>query len=142
MAAGLRTTLRRALALPPRVLVSKVSGVLARKARQNAGRLRDRFFDTSISTRELPSALGGRFDSPRAIAAHFRGRDTPAFFVSAGQRSTLGPQIAAALDPAVVAATLRQANDVLAHRFDLLGSGPVELGTKIDWHADFKSGHR
>jgi uncharacterized heparinase superfamily protein len=31
---------------------------------------------------------------------------------------------------------------VLAHRFDLLGSGPVELGARIDWQRDFKSGRR
>lgn len=29
-----------------------------------------------------------------------------------------------------------------AHRVDLLGSGPVELGAKIDWLTDFKSGTR
>ena len=26
--------------------------------------------------------------------------------------------------------------------FDLLGSGPTPLGPRIDWHCDFKSGHR
>ena len=31
---------------------------------------------------------------------------------------------------------------VLAHTFDLLGSGPVALGSVIDWHLDFKSGIR
>jgi len=36
----------------------------------------------------------------------------------------------------------READDVLAHRFDLLGSGPVSLGEDIDWHRDFKSGYR
>jgi len=30
----------------------------------------------------------------------------------------------------------------LAHEFDLLGSGPVRLGSTIDWHLDFRSGHR
>jgi uncharacterized heparinase superfamily protein len=35
---------------------------------------------------------------------------------------------------------VRRANDVLSHRFDLLGSGPVELGQRIDWQRDFKSG--
>jgi hypothetical protein len=35
-----------------------------------------------------------------------------------------------------------RADAVLEHRFDLLGSGPVELGPEIDWHADFKSGRR
>ena len=35
-----------------------------------------------------------------------------------------------------------EAGDAKEHRFDLLGSGPAELGSEIDWHADFKSGVR
>jgi hypothetical protein len=35
-----------------------------------------------------------------------------------------------------------RADAILEHRFDLLGSGPIELGPEIDWHADFKSGRR
>jgi uncharacterized heparinase superfamily protein len=34
------------------------------------------------------------------------------------------------------------AEHVLAHRVDFLGSGLVELGPAIDWHRDFKSGYR
>jgi hypothetical protein len=33
-----------------------------------------------------------------------------------------------------------EADEALDHRVDLLGSGPTELGTEIDWHTDFKSG--
>ena len=33
------------------------------------------------------------------------------------------------------------ADAVLSRRVDLLGSGPVTLGTPIGWHTDFKSGH-
>jgi hypothetical protein len=33
-------------------------------------------------------------------------------------------------------------DDLLAHRFDLLGSGPTDLGPEIDWLRDFKSGRR
>src|SRR3954453_5014648 len=40
------------------------------------------------------------------------------------------------------ASLLARADDVLAHRFDLLGSGPVDLGERIDWQLDFKSGRR
>ena len=32
-------------------------------------------------------------------------------------------------------------DDAVARRVDLLGSGPVDLSTPIDWHKDFKSGH-
>lgn len=35
---------------------------------------------------------------------------------------------------------LQRADAVRAHRFDLLGSGPTDLGATIDWHRDFKSG--
>lgn len=35
---------------------------------------------------------------------------------------------------------LARADRVVAHEFTLLGSGPVALGTEIDWHRDFKSG--
>jgi uncharacterized heparinase superfamily protein len=37
-------------------------------------------------------------------------------------------------------AVLAVADRICAHRFDLLGSGPVELGPQIDWCRDFKSG--
>jgi uncharacterized heparinase superfamily protein len=30
----------------------------------------------------------------------------------------------------------------IAHNVDLLGSGPIELGAVIDWHRDYKTGHR
>jgi hypothetical protein len=35
-----------------------------------------------------------------------------------------------------------EAEEALAHRVDLLGSGPVDLGPEIDWHLDFKAGFR
>jgi uncharacterized heparinase superfamily protein len=35
---------------------------------------------------------------------------------------------------------LSDAQDVLDNRFDTLGSGKVDLGVKINWHRDFKSG--
>jgi hypothetical protein len=34
------------------------------------------------------------------------------------------------------------AERICDHVFDLLGSGPVALGSEIDWHLDFKSGTR
>lgn len=37
---------------------------------------------------------------------------------------------------------IARADSVRAHTFDLLGSGPVNLGSRIDWHCDFKSGYR
>jgi uncharacterized heparinase superfamily protein len=46
------------------------------------------------------------------------------------------------LDPQQRGDLLARADALLAHRFDLLGSGPVDLGPEIDWSRDFKSGRR
>lgn len=35
-----------------------------------------------------------------------------------------------------------EAEEILAHRVDILGSGWTSLGPTIDWHCDFKSGYR
>ncbi|MBS1843676.1 MAG: alginate lyase family protein [Actinobacteria bacterium] len=37
---------------------------------------------------------------------------------------------------------LRRADATAAHRFDLLGSGPTDLGARIDWSRDFLHGYR
>ena len=45
-----------------------------------------------------------------------------------------------AYDDRTRAELLAVAERVAAHEFDLLGSGPTELGRRIDWQRDFKSG--
>jgi len=40
-----------------------------------------------------------------------------------------------------VESVLKNADDICKHTFDLLGSGKVNLGKKINWHCDFKSGY-
>lgn len=55
----------------------------------------------------------------------------------------LDPSIFAAPELAGVEDRLRATAAAAAeHRFDLLGSGPTELGAEIDWQRDFKSGYR
>src|SRR4051812_31734525 len=39
-------------------------------------------------------------------------------------------------------ALLAQVEPLMAHEFDLLGSGPTHVGERIDWRLDFKSGRR
>ncbi len=46
------------------------------------------------------------------------------------------------LDPAEVDAVVAKAEEAVAHRFDLLGSGLVDTGDPIDWHRDLKTGFR
>jgi hypothetical protein len=44
--------------------------------------------------------------------------------------------------PNSIAKTLKDADKICNHIFDLLGSGKQELGKEIDWHLDFKTGFR
>ncbi len=75
--------------------------------------------------------------SIQELAAHLKTRQTPRFF-------GLMPEHAALISrfyPDAYWITIEQAEQYKMHCFDLLGSGPKDLGVKIDWHTDFKSGH-
>ena len=37
---------------------------------------------------------------------------------------------------------INETERICEHQFDLLGSGPADLEDKIDWHSDFRTGHR
>lgn len=50
--------------------------------------------------------------------------------------------VASLATPEEAAAVVAAAERACAHEFDLLGSGPIQLGDPIDWHVDFKSGYR
>ena len=45
-------------------------------------------------------------------------------------------------DMAASPRVIQDADKIVGHVFDLLGSGPTNLPYPIDWHVDFKSGYR
>jgi hypothetical protein len=79
---------------------------------------------------ELRAALG-----ELTLAEALRGPALAALPTVAAFERSLG-----ALDDEGRRLLLERADAVAAHRFDLLGSGPVDLGAEIDWSLDFKSG--
>lgn len=85
-----------------------------------------------VGTGELARALGGL-----GLGEALRGPALAALPSVADFEGSLG-----ALGAEERRELLRRADEILAHRFDLLGSGPVELGAEIDWSRDFKSGRR
>jgi hypothetical protein len=111
---------------------------LRRRAGRTVRRLRDRARLGLPDETGLLRALGGRFGTvEEAIAA---ARNSPRALLAPG----LGPEDARrryAARPEARARLLLAAERVLRHRFELLGSGPVDLGADLPWHADFKSGH-
>ena len=84
-----------------------------------------------VSRGELSSALGG-LDA----AAVLRGRVLEAMPTVAEFERRLDA------DSGLAEGVLAGAERAADHRFDLLGSGPTDLGPQIDWHADFKTGRR
>jgi len=66
-------------------------------------------------------------------------RRIPRFFFDPNRAREYARTFKQEFPPAATAARKR-ADRTLKHRFDLLGSGEVCLGEKIDWHQDFKSG--
>ncbi len=85
----------------------------------------------TIGAGELSTALGGR-TLEQALQGALAALPTVAAFKDSLGR--LGEKDRRLL--------LERADAIAAHRFDLLGSGPVELGAEIDWSLDFKSGRR
>jgi hypothetical protein len=85
-----------------------------------------------VGPRALARALGG-VDPQSAL----RERALPALPTVARWERELDT-----LDAGSRARLLQRAERILAHRFDLLGSGPTDLGPTIDWQRDFKSGRR
>lgn len=101
-----------------------------------AGRGRVRAFALTrkplkVTPAEVRTALGGR-TSAQALSAAARALPSLARWSSG----------LADLDAPARGELVRRADEIVAHKFDLLGSGPTALGTEIDWHRDFKSGRR
>jgi uncharacterized heparinase superfamily protein len=81
--------------------------------------------------RELAGALGGRSASAQLRGVVLEAMPTVRAFEQ---------ELSGCSDEQWRAGLLARAQAVGAHCFDLLGSGPVALGEKMDWQRDFKSG--
>jgi hypothetical protein len=120
---------RRLGARPGTAAVVRV-GCQRARAPFRARRLRRR--PLAVAQDELHAALGSR-----SAVDVLRGPVLGALpTVSAFERELSG------LSGEERASLLSRADALLAHRFNLLGSGEVDLGPEIDWHRDFKSGRR
>ncbi len=86
----------------------------------------------AVSAAELDRALGGHDPVDVLRGAVLRAMPT----VAASE------QRAIAASPESSRDLVRRAQSLLAHEFDILGSGPTNLGSELDWRRDFKSGRR
>ncbi|HEV8601971.1 MAG TPA: alginate lyase family protein [Gaiellaceae bacterium] len=121
----MRVGLRQGVALWRRAGTAAAVRGTAEMARGAAREARLRARPLEIAPGEVAAALGGM--DPVLV---LRGRVLAAMPTVARFEDGL-----VAIDDLVA-----RADAVAAHRFDLLGSGPTELGPKIDWRRDFKGG--
>ncbi len=126
----LRRRLRRLREVGPLAALRAVGRRVSMRARGTAMERIRRARPLRVRPGELDAALGGL-----ALEEALRGPALAALPTVADFEDSLG-----GLDDTERRELLRRAEEIVAHRFDLLGSGPVELGEEIDWSRDFKSG--
>ncbi|MBI4471557.1 MAG: alginate lyase family protein [Acidobacteria bacterium] len=119
--------------------------VLARQASSLFEGIRDRYVHSDLNPVELLQRCG--FSSTDAFLLHFKTRPTPAFFFDDDIDSRL--EEFRSLFPDQAERIIRKAELSIEHKFDLLGSGCVDLDAVsrkrgaegyLPWHVDFKSG--
>lgn len=127
--------LRKAVSLSPQEATRRFLGRAVRYAR----RARQRRRSPSLSDGDLLAALA----SPAASVADLvrRRREAEPLAPAAAQSDATSRRLAEEA-PSASEPVLAAARAVAGGTFDLLGSGPVQLGAEPDWHADFKSGKR
>jgi len=121
-----RTTVARALKMP--------FPILAQKLRQRGQAL----------THRLTARPGSAWRTNGITAElhqELRTRIASRLFVNPAERDALLTALRES-EPEAVVGTVRAADAVCSHRFEVLGAGLVDLGPRIDWHRDPTSGLR
>ncbi len=119
--------------VPPRRLPVVVGRYALQVARARARRWQIRRNRGELSDAALRRALRGT--SPDAAFQAFLAR----FFVTPASARETAAALARAY-PQHAERTREQAEQALKHVVDLLGSGPTQLGPRINWQQDFKTG--
>ena len=117
--------------------------IISQKISDKVNKIGDHLFDTEISDSAFLKSSWNqnyRFQNAQEMRRHFLEREKPAFYVDALHRDKIVPVMTRHFQGEKDRA-IAQADKVCNHIFDLLGSGDVNLGDKIDWHCDFKTGY-
>ena len=129
---------RTAASMSPDELLRKASGKLMQIPIEGWKRMKVLLGPKAISDQGLQAALSCPLE---LLLSRLDGCDGPCFFVDPRDRERFLAVVAREF-PSSRAQTVKRADEICDHHFELLGSGKVGLGPKIDWHRDFKSGHR
>ncbi|MCB0162687.1 MAG: alginate lyase family protein [Anaerolineae bacterium] len=128
--------LRQLIDTPPGLLWRKVGRHLKQSVQHTWARLETRLGRAGLSNRAFCRSV-----TTPDFLAHMRTRRQHHFFIGPAARTEVVATLRA-ICPQTADAIIAAADQSCDHIFDLLGSGPVHLGASIDWHVDFKTGHR
>jgi uncharacterized heparinase superfamily protein len=134
----LRELLGRVRQLPPRRIPRAAARYALRSVRSRTRRWVRQRARGELSDHALLRALAVASIDEALATCRLPGR--PRFFVADPADARARAQAIAAASPHLAERTRDAAERVLRHEVDLLGSGPVQLGERIDWHTDFKVG--
>jgi Heparinase II/III N-terminus/Heparinase II/III-like protein len=120
-------------------MILKITKFIADRARSLAEGLLTHIGLINKIPKRLKSVLTGNLQE-KEIPGILRESLRKCFFLRSAARENILyylERISPRMDEAIVAV----ADQICNHVFDLLGSGPTQLGEKIDWHVDFKMGY-
>lgn len=132
---GVLELTRKVRAMPLKGLVRNVGD----SARGPLRRLQVVFLPVAASPLALSRRLG--FRSSERMTEYFREETFAAWLTRPSRNKELADAIATTR-PEAVEDAMERGETLLRHQFELLGSGPVQLGENIDWLCDFKTGTR
>jgi len=130
--------------LPPAVVIKKTFCKIKNKGIDIIGKLTANVFGTEMTDADfLRKAWNSKykFENSQELRKHFHNRRKPEFFINSSKREEITSVIREHFPDALSKVTA-EADKLCKHIFNLLGSGDVNLGEKIDWHCDFKVGYR
>ena len=122
------------------LLIKKVRWKGSRATLRKAKKVVAILSPASLSDKQFFRALSCKGNREN-FAEHIKREEKPAFFFNSKDKERIVELIRKEYRNSTEAA-IEDADEICNHIFDLLGSGKVNLGKKIDWHRDFKSSHR
>jgi hypothetical protein len=133
----LKRALRGRVGLRAALLEAGRRGFVALRRRRERAALREPANDGAAAGAQLAQEFARM--SGAELLAHFRVRQTPRFFAGFEEAEDEGGRAYVA---GVAAGALEEARGVAAHRWPLLGYGPLEFGAGPDWLREPASGVR
>jgi uncharacterized heparinase superfamily protein len=132
----------------PNILSKKILRVINTRSKERFQKIRVKVFGSDISDEIFLSAISPvgafgdnakEYQTTKDFLRSFRERETPQFYLSEKEETI---SVIKKYFPDSIEKAVNSADRVLHHIFNILGSGDMYLGEKIDWHRDFKTGTR